>query len=223
MKTAFVSIFLCFFWMVYLQSQGVKIGAGTPPHASATLEVGGTNGGFLLPTMTTAQRNGIGSPAHGLQVYNSDTRCIEAYFQTGWKAISCECSSAPPSPSLIQGPGLVCPSDTAVVFSISPVPGAFSYVWSIGNLDTVVGPNNLDSISVDFSAIQGSRSISVIAVNSCGSSAPTLRSISVANPVATFSVVPASPIINNATQFTATTQNATFSWSFQNGSPGSST
>jgi hypothetical protein len=222
-RTALISFFFGVFWMIDAQAQGVKIGAGTPPHASATLEVGGTNGGFLLPTMTTAQRNGIGSPAQGLQVYNSDTRCIEAYFQTGWKAISCECSSAPPSPTLIQGPSLVCPSDTAVVFSISPVQGAFSYVWSIGNLDTVVGPNNLDSISVNFSAIQGSRSISVVAVNSCGSSAPTLFSISVANPVSAFSVVPASPIINNAAQFTATTQNSTFSWSFQNGSPGSST
>jgi hypothetical protein len=117
----------------------------------------------------------------------------------------------------------VCPSDTAVVFSIAPVPGAFSYAWSIGNSDTIVGPNNLDSISIHFSALQGSRSISVVAMNSCGNSAPTVLSVSVANPVAAFSVVPASPIINNATQFTATTQNATFSWSFQNGSPASST
>lgn len=223
MRTAGTSIFLWIVSFIPVYAQGVNVGAGTPPHVSATLEVGGTTGGFLLPTLTTVQRNGIGSPADGLQIYNSDTRCIEAYFQTGWKAVSCECSSPPSSPTQIQGPALVCPSDTAVVFSIAAVPGAFSYLWSIGNSDTIVGPNNLDSISINFSTLQGSRNVSVVAMNSCGNSAPTILSVLVANPIAAFSVVPSSPIINNATQFTATTQNATFSWSFQNGSPGSST
>jgi hypothetical protein len=45
---------------------------GTPPDASAMLDVKSTDKGLLIPRVTTAQRNGIAKPATGLLVYQTD-------------------------------------------------------------------------------------------------------------------------------------------------------
>jgi len=70
-------------WFIALapRAQGVKIGGSgqTPPHASATLEVGDTLRGFLPPRLSTSQRNAIQAPAEGLQIYNTDNHCMEFY------------------------------------------------------------------------------------------------------------------------------------------------
>lgn len=76
--------------------QGVTIGTANPPDASAILDLQSTSKGFLLSRLTTAQRNAIVAPAAGLEIYNTDTDCIEAYFVTGgWKAVQCGCNSFP--------------------------------------------------------------------------------------------------------------------------------
>lgn len=54
---------------------------GTPPHASAMLEVEATNKGFLLPRMSSAARTGIVGPASGLLVYDSTEN--EFYYWNG--------------------------------------------------------------------------------------------------------------------------------------------
>ncbi|MDA0309544.1 MAG: discoidin domain-containing protein [Bacteroidetes bacterium] len=77
-------------WLLALPlfGQGVKIGGQgqVPPHASAGLELGDTNRGFLPPRLTTAQRNSIQNPSEGLQIYNLDLHCMEFYRGTniGW-------------------------------------------------------------------------------------------------------------------------------------------
>ena len=58
---------------------GGKVGIGTTmPHASAALEVDSNTSGLLPPRMTTAQRDPInsGTPAEGLTIYNTDTKCL---------------------------------------------------------------------------------------------------------------------------------------------------
>ena len=51
---------------------GANVGIGTSsPVASAILQLNSTSQGFLLPSMTTALRTGITSPATGLQVYDN--------------------------------------------------------------------------------------------------------------------------------------------------------
>ena len=55
--------------------------------ASATLSITGTLGGFLMPQLTTAQRNAIASPANGLQVYNTDSLTVDVYASTAWRNI----------------------------------------------------------------------------------------------------------------------------------------
>ncbi|WP_347053552.1 hypothetical protein [Flavobacterium olei] len=50
-----------------------QVGIGTiTPQASSILDVSSTSQGFLLPRMTTAQRNAIVSPANGLEVFDLD-------------------------------------------------------------------------------------------------------------------------------------------------------
>src|SRR5690606_9575432 len=79
-----------------LWQQGVTIGSNNPPDPSAVLDLQTSNRGFALPRITTTQRNAIANPVHGLQIYNTDTDCIEAFYALGgWKPVSCGCQSFP--------------------------------------------------------------------------------------------------------------------------------
>lgn len=46
-----------------------------------------TTSGFLLPSMTTTQRNAIPSPADGLQIFNTTTNQIEFYNGSVWGSV----------------------------------------------------------------------------------------------------------------------------------------
>ncbi|HET9744465.1 MAG TPA: hypothetical protein VFP97_02065 [Chitinophagaceae bacterium] len=73
---------------VYANAQNVAINtSGNSADASAMLDVSSSSKGFLPPRMTTIQRTGISSPAHGLMVYDTDTKTYW-YFSTTWKEIS---------------------------------------------------------------------------------------------------------------------------------------
>ena len=206
-----------------LFSQGVTIGANTPPDPSATLEVGGSQGGFLLPRLSTTQRNAIQNPANGLQIYNTTTECVETWFPSGWKTLRCDCSQAPPQPGNIQGGTTQCLGASQVLFTVAPVPGAQSYQWTIDNQDTLVSGNGTDSILVNFSNQSGPRNISVTASNACGTSSIQTLVVTAANPTAAYTVTPNSPITNNQATFNATTPNISgYQWTFQNGTPASS-
>jgi hypothetical protein len=70
-----------------------QVGIGTTtPHASAELDVTSTSKGFLLPRMTTVQRDLIGSPAAGLVIYNTSTSKAEVNVGSSvapiWQATS---------------------------------------------------------------------------------------------------------------------------------------
>ncbi len=53
-------------------------------NASACLEVQSTVSGFLNARMTTVQRDAIGSPAAGLQIYNTTSTQFEGYNGSSW-------------------------------------------------------------------------------------------------------------------------------------------
>jgi hypothetical protein len=52
--------------------------------ASAILELESTAKGFLLPRMTTAQRDAIVNPATGLEIYDTDTNEVQYWNASEW-------------------------------------------------------------------------------------------------------------------------------------------
>jgi len=69
-----------------LYSDRAVFGIGTGD-ASARLEIQSTTKGFLLPRMTSSQRNSISSPATSLMIFNTDSNQFNYWDGTAWKAI----------------------------------------------------------------------------------------------------------------------------------------
>jgi uncharacterized protein (TIGR02145 family) len=68
-----------------LYNNGTNIGIGTvAPNATAIADLTSTTQGFLMPRMTTIQRNGIVSPANGLMIFNLTTGCPNYSFNNQW-------------------------------------------------------------------------------------------------------------------------------------------
>ena len=82
MKQVFAFLSFLFF-VASVKSQNIGIGTNTPA-SSALLDVSSTKKGFLLPRMTTAQRDSIGSPATGLTIYNISRLSVEVYNGYIW-------------------------------------------------------------------------------------------------------------------------------------------
>ncbi len=88
---------------------------GTIRNPSAILDIQSSNQGFLLPRMTTAERNNISSPATGLMILNSTNLCLEINIGTpsapDWSRIeyyfgvlaSLNCAGASVTGSLVSG------------------------------------------------------------------------------------------------------------------------
>jgi hypothetical protein len=69
----------------FLSGVHAQVGIGTTtPDASAALEVSSSDKGFLMPRMTTAQREAIASPSEALKVYDTDTQSFWAYIDGAW-------------------------------------------------------------------------------------------------------------------------------------------
>lgn len=95
MKSVYKTLLLAFFVLPLAAAAQVKI--GTPagaPDPSAVLELSDTARGLLLPRLTQAQMNGIGSPANGLMIFNTTNNSIYQYNQpvTQWRPIVADSS-----------------------------------------------------------------------------------------------------------------------------------
>ncbi len=125
------------------------VGIGTSdPDASAILELNSTTQGFLLPRMTTTERDAIGSPVNGLVIYNTTSGCMNFYLDGAWEEF-CESSNSPNAGYTI-GTGGSCVSTTVNgIFNIGAALDATNTVtldasviktgyWAI-NTDTING------------------------------------------------------------------------------------
>jgi len=70
----------------FLNGGGLTIG-DSAIDASALFELTSTTQGALLPRMTTTQRDAIGTPATGLEIYNTTTDVKNFYDGTSWLAV----------------------------------------------------------------------------------------------------------------------------------------
>lgn len=83
-KQFYVLLLLAFIGM---SSANAQIGIGTTePEPTAELDVTSPNNdkGFLLPRISTADRNGILNPAQGLIIFNTDTGCLDVFNGSFW-------------------------------------------------------------------------------------------------------------------------------------------
>lgn len=80
-----VLVFLTFGTTGTLKAQVAINEDGTSPHAAAMLDIKSTTKGFLLPRMTTAQRNTLsGIATAGLVVYDTDLHKMFSHNGTSW-------------------------------------------------------------------------------------------------------------------------------------------
>ncbi|NTW33242.1 MAG: LamG domain-containing protein [Bacteroidetes bacterium] len=156
-------------------SQGISINTtGNEADNSAILDVNSTTQGQLVPRMTTAQRDNIAvscscTPAEGLQIFNTTTKCFEAYIFGLWQSTYCGCNGVPATPGTITGSATVCASQSGEIYSILPVSGAGSYTWTVPTGANITAGQGTSSATVNFGTTSGN--ISVTATNNCGTSA----------------------------------------------------
>ena len=154
-------------------AQGVSISdAVTPPDASAGLDVNFSDKGFLIPRMTTAQRDAIngGTFANALFIFNTDDNCFQIYngVQLQWENVYCfvGCSGPPAAPGAITGNTAVCENATSISYSIAQVAGATSYNWTVPAGATITAGQGTTGIVVSWATTAGN--MSVTASNNCG-------------------------------------------------------
>ena len=74
-------------WCQSTNAQRVGINTVTPD-ASAILDIHGTDGGLLIPRLSTTQRTDLNAPATGLLVYDTDEDAIFQYTGSVWVELS---------------------------------------------------------------------------------------------------------------------------------------
>ncbi len=170
-----------------LKSQNIGINStGSTPNVSAGLDVDFFNKGFLLPRMTTAQRNTITSPALSLLIFNITDNCLQIRNTlTGqWENVYCfsGCTGIPSQPSVIIGATPVTQGDNGVVYSVANIAG-INYTWSYsGTGFTCVSGCTTNSITANFSTTATSGILTVTPINGCGNGTSRTFSITVNNP-----------------------------------------
>ncbi|MGE3799808.1 MAG: hypothetical protein AB7H80_02190 [Candidatus Kapaibacterium sp.] len=125
--TSFVVIFLPLFLFMISATATIAqpttdpqgdVGIGTAvPDASAIQDISSTSKGVLIPRMTTAQRNAIPAPAHGLLVFNSEDNEFQHYDMNVAAWVSLLSNTSAPfvlSYSTINNGGTI-PTDAVVI------------------------------------------------------------------------------------------------------------
>ncbi|NTW32172.1 MAG: hypothetical protein HGB12_06045 [Bacteroidetes bacterium] len=193
-------------------SQGIAINtSGAAPNNSAMLDVSGTSQGVLINRMTSTERDAISAPIpESLLIYNTTTKCFEAYSGSIWQSLSCLCTSAPSSVSASASQTTLCSGSTLTLTGSAL--GANNWSWT--------GPNNFVSslqnpTITNVSAGTGVYTLTVS--NACGSATAVNTAMVTVNPlpILTSSLTPSSVCSNSTFSYTPTcsTGGTTFNWS----------
>ena len=160
----------------FCQSVGINI-TGNPANSKALLDVDATGmnlkAGLLFPRMTTTERNTITTPIpESLIIYNTDSHCFEAFYNSGWIAFGClgECLV----PSQPTG-GNNIPSLNQIVWNWNSVNGANTFQWNTSSIYPGNGINSLPGTSYTQTGLtcNTNYTLYVWANNICGSSPVT--------------------------------------------------
>jgi hypothetical protein len=134
----------------------VGIGGNPIPDSSAILDLNANNKGFLLPRLTTQQRNSISNPATGLQIFNLTSKCVEMYFGTGWQSLNCEC---------VTGGSMTFTNCTSIG-ALGPSQGNVDSVYGIGVVKVVRNgiqlwqiPENVCQLTIEAWGAEGGKNL----------------------------------------------------------------
>ena len=136
---------------------------------------------------------GACSPSITVTPLVTTTYTVTVNFICGTVISACVTVTVSPVPLAagpITGPTTVC-QNSMVVFSISTIPGATSYVWSVPPGATIVSGQGTTMITVDFSnACSGN--VSVYGQNSCGLGQASFLAVTVnpSNPTVSLVLTP---------------------------------
>lgn len=151
--------------------QGVSINTtGASAEPTAILDVSSNEKGLLIPRMTNAEKNLISSPAEGLQIINTTSKCIEVYFNSLWQKVFCSCS-IPVSP--LAGAHIA--SYNEINWNWQVVTNASGYKYNTTNDSVSATDNGLNTTLLQSNLIPNtSYQLYVWAYNECGYSTPVL-------------------------------------------------
>ncbi|MEI6766474.1 MAG: glycine-rich protein [Bacteroidota bacterium] len=163
-------------------AQGLSVNTtGAAPDTSAMLDVSSTIKGTLITRMTTVQRNSIALPATGLIIFNTDCSEFQYYSGSGW--VSILNSNSTMIAGAISGSALFCSGQTGVSYSVVPVVGATSYLWSVPPGAVITSGQGTNAISVNFGSTPGIISVSV--TNGCSTSAASVLATTLTTVITT--------------------------------------
>lgn len=156
----------------FMQAQGIHLGSNTPADTSAVVEISSTTAGFLLPRMTTAQRNAIPNPATALQIYNTSTNCLEMYYSGGgWRSIHCDCQAFPnaifsvPNGYINQGANFTAPPNMTYSWTFQSGSPSTSAVQSPQVTWSNAGTNAVSLTLTDSAGCSSSHTDSITVIN----------------------------------------------------------
>lgn len=165
------SIFcILFAFHIFAHSQ---VGIGTiAPVTSAALDVTSTSKGFLPPRMTTAQRDGINTPAEGLIIYNITSKCLEVWSGSSWMSF-CEGACVPPPTTANAGMDVNSVSTTINLNGNTPLSGSGTWTITSGAGGNVLNPTSPTS---SFTGVSGTIYILQWTItNTCGISSDNVQ------------------------------------------------
>lgn len=102
-----------------------------------------------------------------------------------WRELEINVTTTGNSPSpagIITGSDNVCTGVSGVVYSISPIPNAIGYSWSLPSGASITSGSNTNSITVNFSSSALSGNISVCGTSSCGNGIASTLQVTVVSP-----------------------------------------
>ncbi len=154
-----IIIALSFANLSVVVGQGVGINStGNAANAKAGLDIDFTNQGLLIPRLTTVQRDAITTPIpESLFIFNTTTKCFEAYVNGAWNTGFCPAACTPPAtPTANAATDINCTSFTA---NWTASTGATYYLIDVATdfafTSFVAGYNNLNVGNVTTFAVTG--------------------------------------------------------------------
>lgn len=100
-------------------------------------------------------------------------------------------SQIPDTAGTITGDTMVCAGTSGLVYSVSPISGATSYLWNIPPGTTITAGSGTNAITLDYSDVATSGTVSVMGTSSCGNGVGSELYVTV-NPI------PETPVIDSS-------------------------